>query len=563
MSYTTNWSVSTYASADNVQFGHWYSQRNPKLDGMTIGTVMSIFRNKTGNWGTLDGDLDSRFPGWIECDGRTLSAQDYPDLFDAIGTTYGGTATRTLSGNTYTYSGNFVLPNYHNRKLFGKGNVDGNSPSSPTIVTYKGPDVTQGASGDSVTVGSQGGNWFIKTIDSIGTPPDEQVFPGITQPDGQVVAFQLWQNEDLNPAAYVTKAIGEWVQRQEGGGANYWNTVNDFQEADITITGGSGTGLQIRVRAEAQFDDGGNTPDDTRFKIMTVLNPGSGYQVGDTMDITFPDPAPGGGTINLAPGLRVLTVTDEFTTNTDGKFFKLGSLTTSGIDSISGNIDYEITGNLQADIGPLNPIPTIPAQHTHDIIVGQVDQIGVGYVAWGTRAFYGNPAPGGTQGGQTDIQGSTFSAIGYNSVVAPGGEVNFTFNNYWAGAVQNNIPGLPGGGNHSGAVGVNEVQGNMVVWSPGALKTHTHYLQQSEFGDSENVYGWGNVNGGGTSAGGMATNNTTTINFSQTDLALTANQADFELNLSKTLVPTPSLVPENTVPLLTKYHRVKYIIKAY
>ena len=79
--------------------------------------------------------------------------QDCPDLFDAIGTTYGGTATKTLSGNTYSYSGNCVLPNYHNRKLFGIGNVDGNSPSSPTIVTYKGPDVTQGASGDSTTVG--------------------------------------------------------------------------------------------------------------------------------------------------------------------------------------------------------------------------------------------------------------------------------------------------------------------------------------------------------------------------------------------------------------------------
>ena len=61
----------------------------------------------------------------------------------------------------------------------------------------------------------------------------------------------------------------------------------------------------------------------------------------------------------------------------------------------------------------------------------------------------------------------------------------------------------------------------------------------------------------------MATNNTTTINFSQTDLALSANEADFELNLSKTVVPTPSMVPESTVPLLTKYHRVKYIIKAY
>ena len=555
MSYTTNWSVSTYASADNVQFGHWYSQRNPKLDGMTIGTVMSIFRDKTGNWGTLDGDLDSRFPGWIECDGRTVSAQDYPDLFDAIGTTYGGTATKSLSGNTYTYSGNFVLPNYHNRKLFGIGNVDGNSPSSPTIVTYKGPDVTQGASGDSTTVGSQGGNWFIKKIDGIGTPPDEQVFPGITQPDGQVVAFQLWQNEDLNPAAYVTKAIGEWVQRTEGGSPNYWDSVNEFQEADITITGGSGTGLQIRVRAEAQLNDAGTDPDDTRFKIMTVLNPGSGYQVGDTMDITFPDPAPGGGTITFSPGLRVLTVTDQFTTNTDGRFFKLGSLTTSGIDSISGEIDYEITGNLQAAIGPLNPTPTIPAQHTHDIITAQVDQIGVGYVAWATPGFY--------QISTGEIGASTYSQIGYNSVVSPGGEVNFSFNNYWAGDVQNSIPGLASGGNDSAGIGVNEVQGNMVVYNPGTLRTHTHYLSQSDFGDSENVYGWGNVNGGGTAAGGMATNNTTTINFSQTDLALSANEADFELNLSKTVVPTPSMVPESTVPLLTKYHRVKYIIKAY
>ena len=98
----------------------------------------------------------------------------------------------------------------------------------------------------------------------------------------------------MNPAAYVTKAIGEWVQRTEGGSPDYWNNINEFQEADITITGGSGTGLQLRVRAEAQLNDAGTAPDDTRFKIMTVLNPGENYQVGDTMDITFPSPAPGG-----------------------------------------------------------------------------------------------------------------------------------------------------------------------------------------------------------------------------------------------------------------------------
>ena len=313
--------------------------------------------------------------------------------------------------------------------------------------------------------------------------------------------------------------------------------------------------MQLRVRAEAQLNDAGTDPDDTRFKIMTVLNPGENYQVGDTMDITFPSPAPGGGTITFSPGLRVLTVTDQFTTNTDGRFFKLGSLTTSGIDGISGEIDYEITGNLQAAIGPLNPTVTIPAQHTHDIITAQVDQIGVGYVAWATPGFY--------QISTGEIGSSTYSQIGYNRVVSPGGEVNFSFNNYWAGDVQNSIPGLASGANDSAGIGVNEVQGNMVVYNPGQTRTHTHYMSQSDFGDSENVYGWGNVNGGGTAAGGMATNNTTTINFSQTDLALSANEADFELNLSKTVVPTPSMVPESTVPLLTKYHRVKYIIKAY
>ena len=28
--------------------------------------------------------------GWLECDGSTLAAADYPELFDVIGYTYGG-----------------------------------------------------------------------------------------------------------------------------------------------------------------------------------------------------------------------------------------------------------------------------------------------------------------------------------------------------------------------------------------------------------------------------------------------------------------------------------------
>jgi len=137
----------------------------------------------------------------------------------------------------------------------GIGNVDGNKASSPTVVTYQGPDPNSASSGDASTVGSSGGNWYIDTIDAQGDPPDEQVY--------------------------------------------------------------SGTG------------------------------------------------------------------------SSDSKFFKLGSLSTTGQDSITADTTFTITGNISAEIGPINDIPVIPAQHTHDIITAQVDAVQVGYVAWGQRAFYG------------------------------------------------------------------------------------------------------------------------------------------------------------------------------
>ena len=424
MPYTTSWTVTTYDSADNLQPGHWYSIRNKKLDGMSLGTVMSIFRDKNGNWGNLDGNLDSRFPGWIECDGRELDVADYPDLWDNIGNTYGGNGQKTINGNTKTYSGTFNLPNYKNRRIMGTGNVDGNSASSPALIAYNPSDGVSGAV-DVNTAGCQGGNWYIKKIDAQGDPPDEQVY--------------------------------------------------------------SGTG------------------------------------------------------------------------SSDSKFFKLGSLVTTGADNITGTVTFTITGNISADIGPVKDVIISTIPHEHQVITGQADQVPVGYVPWGAPptggAFYAI--------GTGEIGSSTYSQIGYNSVVAPGGEVNFSFNNYWAGAQQSGIPGLPSGGNYTAGVLCNNVTANVKTYSPGTLLPHSHYIGQNDFGDQANVFGWGNNSGAGTAAGGLATNLTTEINFSQTDLGWTANDATFELNVSKVVIPTPALEPENTIPLLTKYHRVKYIIKAY
>lgn len=170
---TDQWAVTPLPEAPvSDQASTWYSALG-KADGYSIGTVISVFRDSSGSFGVLDGSPESRYPGFIECDGRTLSATDYPDLFDVIGNIYGGTASKS-DESPYVYTGTFKLPDYRNRKLYGTGRVDGNVSSSPSVPTFIGPDGTD--TGSSTTVGSQGGFWYIDKIDTKGPYPREQLF---------------------------------------------------------------------------------------------------------------------------------------------------------------------------------------------------------------------------------------------------------------------------------------------------------------------------------------------------------------------------------------------------
>jgi len=184
------WGVGTLATAPVGQNkSTWYnSTPGTKQDGLAIGTIIPIFRDSQGNWGQLDGELDSRYPGFRECDGASLSAEDYPDLFEVIGNRYGGSASKSVSGQTTTYSGSFQLPNIRNRRLFGIGNVDGNQSGSPLAPTRKGPGGV--GTGSANTVGSVGGDWFIDTVDAGGNLPLEQVEgTGNTGTSGQFYAL--------------------------------------------------------------------------------------------------------------------------------------------------------------------------------------------------------------------------------------------------------------------------------------------------------------------------------------------------------------------------------------
>lgn len=52
--------------------------------------------------------------GWLPCNGQTVSSEAYPQLFAAIGTTWGSVTNITASGVTY-----FKLPDFRDRTLWG------------------------------------------------------------------------------------------------------------------------------------------------------------------------------------------------------------------------------------------------------------------------------------------------------------------------------------------------------------------------------------------------------------------------------------------------------------
>ncbi len=61
--------------------------------------------------------------GWLLCDGSVVSSQEYPDLFKAIGTSWGGGYTRDLQSSETKGNGDFNLPDL--RGMFLRG-VNGN-----------------------------------------------------------------------------------------------------------------------------------------------------------------------------------------------------------------------------------------------------------------------------------------------------------------------------------------------------------------------------------------------------------------------------------------------------
>jgi hypothetical protein len=112
--------ISTPAVGDTVTDGTviWTIRKIGSGDGFAIGDIKQIAHN-----GTIQ-------DGWLECDGRAVSRTMFPDLFEAIGTTYGAGDGSTT----------FNLPNYSDGKFPEGSTVAGvvKQPGLPNITGTSG-----------------------------------------------------------------------------------------------------------------------------------------------------------------------------------------------------------------------------------------------------------------------------------------------------------------------------------------------------------------------------------------------------------------------------------------
>jgi hypothetical protein len=156
-----------------------YNKIRTRTGGPAIGTIMQVARPGNWNSGTDDWNIDTLYPGWVECDGRSLNGSDgkWSELYRIIGNTYGG------SGNI------FKLPDYRGVKLMGTGKVDGNNGSSPSLSPQYGPTGTEGTGGP-LDPGSVGGDYLANVTRF--APSDSEVSIDPVSNQGSPVGERVW-----------------------------------------------------------------------------------------------------------------------------------------------------------------------------------------------------------------------------------------------------------------------------------------------------------------------------------------------------------------------------------
>jgi hypothetical protein len=583
-----SWSTTTWAQApaDPELIGTWYAKKNAKVyydnansanvvveskdDGMAVGTVLSILKqslgpNRTGSgqpwksdtYGDLTGGLDSRYPGYLSCDGAEYQVADYLDLFLVIGNQYGGSGSWNASDNIAT--GNFKVPDYRNRKLAGTGRIDGNAGSSPFLPS---PDPSE--------PGNIGGWWYIDNVDVTTGDPDGS--GSGTSP------FQQWigpAGSDSNESVFFDIGTVRTVFNEP---------IED--DVDFTVTGNVNASIGPLIPARV------NVPVHTHY--MASAQTYGGFEalvpwnerIMPYSDVSLTQPYPDGdyrnilGDIATKPGPEDDDMVgrgggqwidarfgDEYWDNDPAGFAAewksiidvyLGAEFGATMSRyFQGNISKTWTKYLEEGPqdfpGAANETFTGSKEWSH---------------SWETETWWPHHA-------DETMKGNYLATTG--SFTPPNAVYPFTNLAQEAppANVTKRLPGQNVAGNVTAGCVIDVEPRNVRIdaYTPQVIledsdttvEMHSHFLTTQIVVDATQDFSYGNVGEAGSGRLGIPNAaKQVPVGFTQADVGLALNSGTFKLNTSyKKPIPNVTFRPNKQVPLVENFHKIKYIIKAY
>ena len=545
-SYNTLFTVTTPAPTAEPILGQWYSSPSvikevsgnqikyaTKFDGLAIGTIMPVFKDNTqvDQWGVsedkLNGKADSRFPGWIYCDGRYVSSADFPALYNLFSDN--GTNSPVYGSNI---SGEFRIPDFRNRKLLGTGVVDGNSPSSPVVSPQYGPTKLSGT-GTSSIPGSFGGMWYIDTIADPGVDELEQVYtPGEGLPAQESPFFSVAQ---ITTTGYLD--VSDSIEFLTGGQVNGSVSLKETKIYDIPFH------QHFLVTGQADAGD---------FKGRVAWNSYGGIPNGanigpKTSSFAFPPTERNFGinmwgyplNTNTGSNTYIMTAEDAIDSNISADY---GPVWVARPGEFNDCDDYpNLIGNF------LDPdIP--PGQSAMTYFCGILIVSDGGGDCGRPKAAYNYS--------QVNVSNPNYDVIR--------GEIgNFINTNY---QLPGTLPSDSVSGNNLewiGAITIPRKSISIQKFTPTTRRSHSHYVSLSAITDKINNFSYGNEDAQGTRTAGTPDTTSVNVVFTADQVGLDVFPGTFVLGQGKQLIPTPIFSPNDKVPLLTPYTQVRWMIKAY
>jgi hypothetical protein len=527
-SFSTTFTVQSPASVSDPIFGQWYSAIQPikylvdsngdpqfnqpirlatKYDSLPLGSIIPVFQDFTESdgWGNLDGNLASRFHGFIYCDGSYLKTEEYPQLFEVLGFTYG---SETVPGETLSDGVSpridFRIPDMRNRYVKGTGVIDGNQLASPGLTPEYRATKLPGSPGNEIP-GSFGGMWFIDTIADPGIAELEQVItPATGQPAQTSDYFGIAQ---VRTTGYSD--VSGIIEFQTSGTAGAPISINREKIYDVP--------LHFHELVVGQADPG-------RFKGRVRWNSAGGY---------------GGGRTGFRAGQNVRGQNSTAFLQTSQFFVNLWGYATANYELRKENLPDSTNCNLDSESSGF----------------GWIQDIG----EWpcGTNPGYEGYDPGSRQLFPTvTIRNNQMTAgsANYNEVDTYINLGTVPFSGAETAEGDDTIVKF------ISAIDIPTREVIVRAWNPEEKLYHNHYISLTNPGET---YSYGNSEDGGTTSNGAPTTSSVTVPFGAANIGIQVLPGTFTLSESKQLIPTPALAPQTQVPLLTPYTWAKWLIKAF